>query len=264
MAWKSRKMRTKHTKKVKRSRRRLSTKKVASIGSGTSYKFGLTSQGIASDLITPGDLLLINESPYIPSVYTGGPLQLSTGGTMASATPSMFNVAGVGDSYDFGLACQFTAADLFRFSAIAANYDFYRIRKVEVKIEYLANMETSSGNPLPTITWCVDRDDANVPTGKAGVTGHNNHKFFQFSRGKTCTIKFRPYVRNVIMSDSGVGWQPKSSLWLDTTNNKFVPHFGLKMWVTDVSLPATKLFPGSQFRFTYNYWVDFKTPINLY
>lgn len=239
---------------------RLLLKNSNSINNRLVLKHGLSSQGIEPAPVA-GEILLVGPTP-IPSTYTGGPLQVST-----TSSTSIFNLTN--GACDFGASMSFCGADLSRASTIWLNWDQFKLLKVTIKIECLANVQEAQTNirpnvSIPTLYYAVDRDDADIPTLQTAVTGKSNHRQFQFSQGKTLTITVKPSVRKLIYTTatSAVGYEISPPKYLDTSNNRFAQHYGLKMWFADVQLNGTN--GGHCFRFTTDYWIEYRSPINQY
>lgn len=258
-------MRKKKTMRRKKPTRRATRKKLGSTN-GATVRAGLTSQAICYDPNTVGTINLLYETAPVPSVYTGGPLSIGVGTTI-TGVQSFFTANGVaGYGYDFGASFTHMAADLQRWNDIRMRYDQYRIRKVRIKIESLYNVGTGGLGEmtcLPTAYYAIDKDDAGIPASQASLTGRADCKQFQFSTGKPLVITYKPCARLQMMSTSTTGYSLKTSPWIDTVNNAFVPHFGLKMWLTDVCCPGT-YENGSLFRVTTQYWIDFRGTQNIY
>jgi len=240
-------------------------RKAGTMSNGLVCKYGLSAQGIEPSG-TNGQFTLVGNAA-IANVYTSGPLYVSTTGALTgTAASSIFSAAN--GAYDFGLACIFNAADIKNITNMYAQFDQYRILKVRVNVQYLANsvdvVAGGSFNSLPTMYYCIDKDNAAIPNQQGDVTGQSNHKKFQFSQGKSCSITFTPCLRMLAyQTQTGTqAWTTKSKQWIDTAHNSFVPHFGLKMWFTDAVLQGAN--GGSCFRFTYDYWLEFKSPILTY
>ena len=259
-----RKMKTMRRKKA--VRRRAGPRKAIRSINGSSVKAGLVSQALCYDPNTIGTINMLNESAPIPGQYTGGPLSIG-GGSSATGLQSFFTVNGVaGYGYDFGAAFTHMAGDLQRWNDIRIRYDLYRIRKVQVKIEYLYNAASGGlgeTTMMPSVFYSIDRDDAGIPAVASSLTGRADCKKFQFGRGKALTISYKPVARAELMASMAAGYSPKASPWIDTINGAFVPHFGLKMWFVDCCLPGNN-DNGSVFRLTYHYWIDFKGTQNIY
>jgi hypothetical protein len=253
-------LKKKAAKRRGKSAHAMAVKKAGSISNGIVIKYGLQSQGI-QPTNTTGSIELVGP-PAIPSVYTGGPLIVNFTGTTAAAVPSIFTTSN--GSYDFGCSLAFNAADILGHDNMYSQFDSYRFLKVRVNIECLNNVSDQglgTTQSLPTLYYVIDKDNTKLPILQGDVTGQSNHKRFQFSRGKSCSITFTPALRMLAYSTSTgqQGWVPKTKQWIDTAQNNFVPHFGLKLWFADTILQGEH--GGNQFRFTYDYWIEYKSPI---
>lgn len=224
-------------------------------------KHGLQSQGI--EPANTANNTYLTGPDAISSQYTGGPLTISN-----STSDSIFS--DLNGSRDFGAVLAFSGADIRQRTSIWPGWDQFRFVKVQIKIECLSNFAEQqqttlrANTSLPTLYYAVDRDDASIPPNQSAIVGKSNYKMFQFSRGKTLTINIKPTVRKLVYTTatSAVGYEIAPPKYLDTNNGAFVPHYGLKMWFADVQLQGTG--GGHAFRFTYNYWLEYRSPINNY
>jgi len=190
-----------------------------------------------------------------------------TGGTLpiATTTPVVYSSpSGLTHLYDVGMSCTFRLNDLQNYGDFVNMYDAYKLGAISFNIEYMKNSsDVSSTGAMPSVYLYWDQDDSVVPTlasisGKQGVQirhfGNNSKTMFSTQRV--------PFLKNATSNDLGssaVATLPVKATWIDCTTPN-VPHYALKILITDVYLPGTSTVQTA-FRITWTYNVHFRSPI---
>jgi hypothetical protein len=203
---------------------------------------------------------------YLTSNGSLGELVLSTSAGQAPITSSKFAIYGsqngLPNFYDVGLGTNFQLLHALNGATFAGLYDAYKMGRVTCKITYLNNVSAvNTPGLLPTVYMYFDQDDAVIPPTLASISGKQGVKIRQFGdRSKTShSITIQPVPAQVLQSvsglaSSGVG-KPQ---WLDC-GNRDVAHNALKIFITDLYLPAGTVTQALRFNFTYN--IGFRSPL---
>jgi len=220
------------------------------------FDFKLKPQTLVGNIGGPGGLVLSTTTGQLPISSTGPPSWSVQ--TAESGLPGF---------YDIGIAVAFKLSDIKQYLGYSALFDAYRVDKVGCEIEFLSNFSAVNGNSLmPTMWMYWDQDDAIVPTSSVLLTGKQGAKCVQFGNHSTTKFKtsHRPRVATGILDNTGTvigaGIGSAGKQWLDCVNTD-VPHYALKLWISDVYLPGT--FPIA-FKFNWEYKMSFRAPILTY
>lgn len=169
-----------------------------------------------------------------------------------------------------------------RLSQIAACYQFYRIKLIEMKFKPFAdtftNGTTLTTGSLPYFYYLIDKDEVLIPVG--GVVGFQQirdagAKPIRFDE-KTVSVRWKPRVPQVVAGTDAAapalnwGMASKVSPWLATNNNAAqdpigwvasqIPHKGLYYGVDqDVSAGL----PTQQYGTEITVHMEFKKPLTF-
>lgn len=224
------------------------------------YKFQLESQALVGGQ-TAGNMNV----PNPPGGSSSAPL---FGDTTAGGARSMNILPGsVGTApgyYDMVGAVSFRATDLQKWGAFQAMYDAYKINKITLNVEFLANTASTVGiGLLPTLYLYWDQDDDNIPTSIAQLTSKQGVIRRQIGNKmkSNYTFSFRPTV------STGLA-QPGSILGATVTKAPFInsvastiPHYGLKFAIQDLYLPGTATAQQTAIRWHWTYDISFRAPL---
>ena len=262
-----------HRRRVVRKKRSSGSKLIEKV---YTYNFTPNSQYLASNPAAGG---LLTVQPV--GSRTNGPLQLSQI-TGAGTTVLPASQTGFGNYFDCGVGQDYSLSTLQNFSNFVNLYDNYRINYITLTITYLANTASVGDNAstgtgmLPTVYWFVDHDDASIPLSIKNVTARPGHKSHNFGMRQSCKIRIVPRVANIVYNDNTAGaTQPlgysqlSNKAWIDcqtyttpvTSFNAGVNYNGLKLWFTDLWLPAADDI-NSAFKFDWNFIISFKGVFN--
>lgn len=224
------------------------------------YDFNLLPQMLVIDPVTGAVSISVStgagQKPLVPLSV---PAQLA----QYSSATGFANVA------DIALASSFKVSDIGNFSNYQIMYDAYKINSITMTIQYLNNSaEVGQTGLMPTLYVYNDQDDVVLPTNLLGLVGKTGFKSFQFGNGgKTkFSYKWRPTNTVGLQSSSGGGGLVNSSIvksgWINCANvGQNVEHYGLKMWIADLSTFQTVTGASSGFRISWKYNVSFRSPI---
>lgn len=204
----------------------------------------------------------------------------STVGNFASATQTLQL-----PNDDFNTLYQLNDVNLSQFdrlSQIAACYQFFRIKLIEMKFKPFAdtysNGTTNVTGSLPYFYYLIDKDEVLVPV--SGVSGFQQirdagAKPIRFDE-KTVVVRWKPRVPQVVAGDDSPspamnwGLASKLSPWLATNNvanqsatgwvASRVPHKGL-LYGVDQDISAG--LPTQQYGTEITVHVEFKKPLTF-
>jgi len=207
------------------------------------YNFNLATQVIRNDTAAVGGVTVATTSAVVPI-------------TSVSVFAGTFGVLGYSD---FGLACTNQITDISNFASFTGLYDAYKINSVTVNVEYLSNVNATSGAVNPTVWMYWDQDDAVIPTSVANILGKTGAKRWNVNNKMKSSFTFRyiPVLRNNAQLQSAV--VPTKSQWVNCTST-LLPHYALKMWVQDFYSPGTGQDLNA-FRINFKYNVSFRSPL---
>lgn len=225
-------------------------------------------------LIAPRSQLRVYPFKFrLPSQYlvndpaTTGVLQLSTTGGQAPLNVTSFAMKtaqnGFANFYDVAIATSFQVSNVANAPTFLSLFDAYKLGKVKLKLSYLNNSSAvNSPGLLPTVYSYFDPDDSVVPPTLLSISGKQGVRTQTFGqKGKvTHTVSLKPVTNTVVVASSGsipAGITNKS-MWLDSAVPN-VSHYALKMFITDIYLPAG--VSTQAFRFDWEYSVGFRSPI---
>jgi len=142
-------------------------------------------------------------------------------------------------------AFTFTAGGMVGVDDKMAIFDQYRIKAVEVQFAY--NTDSPGGNnasqswQYPTIYYCVDTDDAIIPSNGLTILGRGDAKVAQLVPGKPLKLTVIPKT-SVPVYDAGAtlgtAYALGSNQWIDCLNPK-ASYYGLKFYVRNFPAFAT-------------------------
>lgn len=140
-------------------------------------------------------------------------------------------------------------------------YDRYKIDKIKVTFLYQHNDSSVGGQGiLPTMYYCVDYDDANVPT-YAQIRQKQYLRQKILLANKPFSVTFRP-KRLVTQSDIDVTSNSMiTNVGYTNCDNSTVNHLGLKFYLDHLysGLPATTTV-NSMLQIQTTYYMSFKDP----
>jgi hypothetical protein len=200
-----------------------------------------------------------------PSVVGAAPIALGTNYTV-SPYPASSGLAGC---YDFGMALNFQAFHIQTIGSYSSLFDMYRIDSVTVNVRYIQNGtlgQASVDIVSPTIYAIIDQDDSVIPL-TSNELARQGRRIFKFDNKSRTDFKItinRPKRSSVMNMPPSTGTANAivSNGWCDMANLKMA-HYGLKLWVENMSCPDPKLFETA-FEFTYQYKLSFKGNRNQY
>lgn len=155
---------------------------------------------------------------------------------------------GLGVNSQFGASLRFMITDVSNSTEFSTLFDHYHIDQVDIEISYLKNMAAEGATPsvqstasMPTIMYCPDFDDNNVPANAAEMNQRSRTKQWTF-RGDGQPLKFsiQPRQASLMFREGGttiaygVGGavQPVDFSYTD------IPFYGCKLWFQDVYATA--------------------------
>lgn len=139
-----------------------------------------------------------------------------------------------GNPADTYYAFQFTLDMIPQVATFAALYDQYRITEIQliVRASAVVTIDEFEGQGLPVgphqFIYCIDHDDANVPTSYNQIREYGNAKEMNMVTGKDVKIKFQPYVSTLVYNGITPAYRPVPAPFLDLSVTN-VPHYGVKM-----------------------------------
>lgn len=222
------------------------------------YKFSLLPCVLTADRITPG-LIRFQTTPA--TQVSQNPMNNAL---LSSTVSSGTNFP---DFWDFGMSAIFRLTDLQSYPQFSAMYDAYRIRKIDVHIEYLNNMSiVNSGGLLPTIYLYNDQDDAVTPTDLRGIQAKEGVRRILLANKGKVSIKHSIVPRIAPQAKSSGGGTgsvvAKPDQWINCTDGA-VNHYSLKAYVTDFYAPGLSTV-SQAFKFNFVYHVEFRAPLLTY
>lgn len=162
----------------------------------------------------------------VPYLFDNGDSQMFQGSPVAGSL--------VG-TYDYTLSTQFKLSSVIDVADLTQLYDRYKIVGVKLKIHYLHNASFIPGNTanLPTLYWAFDGDDADVPANTTAVAVKGYCKSTVLNANRPLTVYIKPRItKEIYNSPITTGYSSEKACWLDC-NSSSIPHFGLKLAVTD-------------------------------
>jgi len=149
-------------------------------------------------------------------------------------------------------------------------FDAYKMGKISLSLEYLSNMASVNGaGLLPTSYMYWDQDDIVTPVNLTDVVRRSGVKVRTFgNKAKNVhSISFIPVpsvATQSIATSTAVtpAIIPEKRCWIDCVDLN-VPHFALKVFLTDVYLPGGA-GANQCFRFNWTYNIAFRSPIDAY
>lgn len=179
-----------------------------------------------------------------------------SGWSLGTTAPNDHNTIGV------GLAGSFSMNDLPSVGEYSTLFDSYRIRGIEVEVNYSFNTGWNSDNAsstlaMPSVMWVEDNDDAVAPSTLSILQQYQSAKTYTF-RGDNRPLRFtiRPHAATQVYRPGVVNAysQMAADTWLDFTYPD-VPHYGLKMFFSNVGVNPT----NANFTFRMRYIFDTQT-----
>jgi hypothetical protein len=121
------------------------------------------------------------------------------------------------------------AAHLAEFSSLAAVFDQYRLREIEVwLVPASANPATYLGAGTTDFVSVIDYDDANTPSSMDQLNQYTNVMLGNTINGHY--RKFRPHTATAAYAGTFTGFQNTSAPWIDVGSGT-VQHYGIKMGI---------------------------------
>lgn len=218
------------------------------------YKFKLDPQILVSSLTLPG----VMEFAPAPS----GQVPFVT--TQKAILPSQ---TGLPYYYDIYLSAANALTDIRNIAPFTALYDMFKIEKVHLQVQILANSAAVNGQGLlPTIYYWIDRDDAVTPTTFTSLLGKQGVRKWQpTATDTTLTISYTPaqlvgvpnaYPNTSVFTAAAV---PAKPMWLNNTQGN-VPGFGIKLAMCDTLMQGTNL-ALTAVRLNWTYDIAFRSPL---
>lgn len=136
--------------------------------------------------------------------------------------------------WDFTMASQFQLSSVIDAADLTSLYDRYKIVGVSLKIHYLHNSSFIPGQAnLPTLYYAFDGDDANVPATPTDVAVKGYCKSRVLNANRPTVVYIKPRItKEIYNSPLTTGFSSEKACWLDCASSG-IPHFGLKMAITD-------------------------------
>lgn len=225
-------------------------------------------------LIAPASQLRVYPFKFrLPTQYitndpgTAGLMALSANGGQAplNNTNIVMKTAqnGFSNFWDIAIATSFQVSNIANAADFLQIFDSYKLGKVTLKLSYLNNVSaTNTPGLLPTVYSYFDPDDSVVPPTLLSISGKQGVKVQTFgNKGKvTHTVSLKPVTNTFVVTSSGSvpAAVTNKPMWLDCAVPN-VSHYALKMYITDVYLPAGAATQA--FRFDWQYNVGFRSPI---
>jgi hypothetical protein len=201
--------------------------------------------------------------------------------TDVGGTSSQFQIGsatgqpGSAGGFQFGVGLQFKLSDVLKYVEFQNLFDHYSIDQVEIEVQYLKNsaiVQPTSGSStasMPSVMYAPDFDDGNAPASPTELAERQRAKGWTF-RGdnKPLRIKLQPRVANLVYRDNAATAYTAYSSDLSRQGTAIdltyvdVPHYGLKMWFSDVtsSAAAAGVTGDSIFRFKFYYRLTLRDP----
>lgn len=162
----------------------------------------------------------------------GGPQLTNDGaGSMFMGTPVPGQLPG---TWEAGISTQFQLSSCLDFADLTALFDRYKIVGVALKIQYLQNASFIPGVAnLPTLHYAFDGDDATTPGTALLVLAKGYCKTRTLNANRPLSVYVKPRItKEVYNSPLSTGYTSEKACYLDCASDS-VPHFGLKMWLSD-------------------------------
>jgi len=150
--------------------------------------------------------------------------------------------------------------------ALGSMYDYYRIRKVEFKIDYicpniLGPVSFNTGvTTIPEIMYTYDDNDAGLPVS---VNSMSSRPYYikKLEQSKTCMITIYPKP-SVLMGQPQTlvptgRKEGKNTDWIHHLD-LLVEYYGIKMMINNMN---AGLGNAQYIRFSPSYYMEFKSPI---
>lgn len=161
--------------------------------------------------------------------------------------------------YIAGLYDSTSASGLPNSSELAAVFDQYRIKSLEVKVFYSHNSSATGEALIPVLRQCLDFDSVD---GTNTLQEYQNCRIHQLQNLPNSGLKFlllNPTV-NVVVQDTQTTTgtsQSKVSPWLDT-NATEVPHFGMRFELSSFQEANTGTI--GRIQFVFKIMTEFRRP----
>jgi hypothetical protein len=145
------------------------------------------------------------------------------------------------DSYDYPFSMLFRMDQLLGYSNLVSIADYYRIRRVNVRIfcsitntslpQAAITGGTFNNFPMPQVTLAIDYDDATVPAGTSEIRERMDSRLSPFVTNKSVNATLQPRCAEVVYSNAFAttnGYSVSNpAKWLNTDSPN-VEHYGLK------------------------------------
>lgn len=203
--------------------------------------------------------------PYMATFING--VEVTTGGVIkfGATSPELSPTGTDRTNYkQCGGAMQFNLANVENVSEFKTLFDAYKISGVKVKIHYVSGVASAQQGwaERPTMLYSIDEDDDNIPNAETLLRQRNDVKQYTFGSNKPLVLYIKPkaatalYSSGVSSAYTGYGQAPRQ--WIDCSSDG-VPHYGLKFWLRNLSLPAANPELGPEhFRIELSYYLKFK------
>lgn len=177
-----------------------------------------------------GQLIRITQTAANTVALTG---DTTSGFLGSSASDSMTSTIQWGNSFIFKLSSVIDSSDFLNL------YDKYKIVGVRLKVMYQANVASTGGlSVLPVINYCVDHDDAAIPSSLNQVETKAAAKTRILTADKPLSIYFKPKTALGLYQGAFTGYGiPNGSQWVNSSSPD-VQHYGFKIWVNNFYAPA--------------------------
>lgn len=133
-------------------------------------------------------------------------------------------------------SAQFQLNSMLGYSQFTAMFQEYRINCVVYKIQPLwdcVDLGDMTLTNMPNIGYCLDYNDANIPTNLDDLQQYANYKETPFN--KTIKIKVWPAISpQIYINGVTSGYTVKRKQWLRAANSN-VPHYGLKFCIFNIA-----------------------------
>jgi hypothetical protein len=146
-------------------------------------------------------------------------------------------------------ALSFTLAQLDQAASLAAVFDQYRIRMIEVNFEPVANFNTGPTASFGSLYTVIDYDDATPLTSVGQAADYSNCLIGQgFEKQRRV---FEPHVAVAAYSGAFTSFANEAAPWIDS-NSGGVQHYGIKYAWTSTTVNAMNIAIYARF------WVQFR------
>lgn len=200
-----------------------------------------------------GFVKLVRKTPevLITNTATSGIFNVTDPtGTLLNATGAGVATGFLG-TFDIPFAMRFSLAQILGASDITNFCDRYKLTKSVIRIYFNSNVNSLlSPSSLPQLSYCVDSDDAGLPT-TASLREKMGTKIKYFNTRNMIQITVYPKPTTEVYSNGIVtAYSPGKSMWLNTTYPS-VEHYGLKGILQNVNLPASANSIGFKYDVTH-------------